>query len=216
LRLKPQSGANPAEREPHQLVRYVSQFSADLDYQTRNRGRKILLELANLRDDACGRFRELFPMLDVSSEFERDDAVIFRLRDQLRMLWRHEKEEDSFAALHVWTKQSLGSRLPTWVVWSNSDGTFTVAPNYEILPLALALAASAWQAKMAVCKNPDCLQQYFLKRRTTQQFCDNDVCLAFGQRQHKLTWWNDNGDEWKRRRASKPKRLSRKRSRPVR
>jgi hypothetical protein len=206
----------PAEWESPRLADYVSQFRTDLEYHARNQGREVLVELANLRDDSCSRFRKAFPMLDVSSPAHLDDGVILRLREQLQILWRREKEEDPAIYLNGWLIQSSKSRLLKWVVWSNSDGTYTVAPNYGILSLLLAFATSAWQAKMAVCKNPDCLRKYFLKSRNTQRFCDNDACLAYGQRQHKLAWWEKNRDKWKRSRVSRSERSLRKRSRPVR
>jgi len=184
-----------------QLTRYRAQFDTEVASYWANRGREILIELANLRDDSCTRFRERFPMLDVS--IRKDDSVILRFRDQLRRLWRREKEEDRFAPLYEWLNHSCMNRQQTWGVASNADGTYSVEPRYNILPLTLALAASRWQAKMAVCENPDCLQKYFLKGRRTQRFCDREVCAAYGQRQHKRNWWNENRKKLKTRRSKK-------------
>jgi len=52
---------------------------------------------------------------------------------------------------------------------------------------------------MAVCEKPSCSQKYFLKGRSTQRFCDREVCAAYGQRQDKLNWWNENRKKLKTR-----------------
>jgi len=166
------------------------------------RQRELLLGLANLRDDSCGHFRRRFRYLSIRD----DDSTILSFRDQLRILWRREKVEDSFVPIHAWLEHLRMKRQQTWLVGSNSDGTYTVEPNYAILPLALALAISRWQTKMGLCENPGCQQKYFLKGRITQRFCDRELCAAYGQRQHKLKWWNEHGETWKRSRAPRSKR----------
>jgi len=138
-----------------------------------------------------------YPLLDVS--VRKDDSVILHFRDQLRRFWRREKEEDRFAPLREWLIDSCVNRQQTWVVASYFDGTYSVEPRSDILPLALALAVSVWQAKMAVCEKPSCSQKYFRKGRSTQRFCDREVCAAYGQRQHKLNWWNENRKKLKTR-----------------
>jgi len=182
-----------------QLTSYRRQFNAEMAASWAKRGRDILIELANLRDDSCPRFRRRFPMLDVS--IRKEDSAILHFRDQLQRLWRREKEQDRFAPLHEWLNHSCMNRQQTWGVASNADGTYSVEPMYTILALTLGLAASVWQAKMAVCENPDCLQKYFLRGRRTQRFCDREVCAAYGQRQHKLKWWKENRQEVKNRRS---------------
>jgi hypothetical protein len=182
-----------------QLTGYRGQFDTEVASHWGKRGREILIELANLRDDSCGRFRRRFRMLDVSAR--KDDSAILHFRDQLRVLWRREKEEDRFIPLHEWLNNSCMNRQQTWSVCSNAGGTYSVEPRYSILPLTLALSASVWQAKMAVCENPNCAQKYFLKGRRTQRFCDRELCAAYGQRQHKLNWWNENRKKLKTRRS---------------
>jgi hypothetical protein len=183
------------------LTRYRGQFEPDVAAYWAKRGRATLIELANLRDDSCERFRRRCHMLHIS--VKEDDSVILHFRDQLRRLWRKEKEEDRVAPLHEWLDHSRVNGQQTWSVATNSDGTYSVEPRYSILPLTLALSASVWQAKMGVCENPSCSQKYFLKDRRTQLFCDREVCAAYGQRQHKLNWWNKNRKKLNTRRSKK-------------
>jgi hypothetical protein len=187
--------ANPKEAVPSKLARFRREFQDDME----ERGGKILIELANLRDDndACMRFRRLFRF---DRSIEKYDSTILHFRDQLRMLWRKEKEEDRIGVLHDWLNHACVDGQQTWSVGSYADGTYAVEPRYTNFPLALALAASAWQPKMAVCENPDCPQRYFFKGRRTQRFCDRPMCAEYGQRQHKINWWRKNREDWKRKR----------------
>lgn len=154
----------------------------------RKRRQEILLDLANLDDELCERFRKRFPMLDVSAT--KHDTAILNLRDQLRSLWR--KEDRLGAALRSWVHSLSGSQ--TWTVGTWKDGTHSIEPRCECLPLCLAIGVSEWGPKMAICENPDCPERYFLKGRKTQRFCDRRPCAAYGQRQHKLDWWNAHKD----------------------
>jgi hypothetical protein len=173
--------------------------------------REILLDLANLNDDSCAYFRRRFPTLDVSRR--KDDQEIIHFRNQLRRLWRKEKEEDRFAPLHEWVRYSCLNRQQTWVVATYDDGTYRVEPQHTILALTLALGASEYQTTMALCENPGCPQKYFLRGRKTQQFCLRPACTVYGQRQHKLEWWREKGEKWRREKRNRRKCRGRKTTR---
>ena len=132
---------------------------------------EILLDLANLPDNSCKRFRMRFVMLDVSV---REDKAILELRDQLQKLWRGDVSAGD--ALGYWVLRSRQEAANAYVVSAWGDGTYSVEPNHSNFPLCLALAASAWGSKMAICENPECPQKYFLKGRKAQRFCDRPAC----------------------------------------
>src|SRR5712691_2764383 len=64
--------------------------------------REILLELANLPDDSCARFRHRFRVLDVS--VTKDDAAILEFRDQLRRFWSG--NDPNGEALYFWVNKA--------------------------------------------------------------------------------------------------------------
>lgn len=180
--------------------------------------RNTLLELANLSDRDAARFwhrrsglyeEELKGSCGV---LPSDRDAIYKYRDNLRKIWRD--HELAGSSVDSWV-QEANERRP-WVVLRHSKGGGTeiirsvlVLPNYSILPLSLALGVSEFLPQMAVCENPQCPNPYFLKGRRTQRFCDRPACAAYGQRQHKLMWWKENGDRWKRkwlRRSKKRKK----------
>lgn len=158
----------------------------------------VLLALANLREDGCSYFRRklYFP----NDPMLQDDRMLLKYRDQLRLLWN--REPNWQGVLDGWLELCRANQIRTWVVSAWADGTYSVEPSDMFFPLSLAIAAGEWMAKMMVCGNPDCPAPYFLKTRKTQRFCERGPCVAYGQRQHALNWWNRVGAK---RRAMKSK-----------
>lgn len=174
--------------------------------------REMVLDLANLTDGWCERFRKRFAILDP----RMNDSAVLQLREQLRRFWSGDdhyqdsrKEFFRCGLLHFWLSQARLSPRDLWVVGTYRDGTHSVEPNDSLLPLSLAFAASELTSVMGICGNPHCPQKYFLKGRRTQRFCDRPACAAYGQRQHKLKWWDAHKNELKGR-ASRSKKQARK------
>lgn len=173
--------------------------------------REMVLDLANLSDDACGLFRKRFEWFIPGV----DDSALLQHRDLLRKFWSGDDEYEAsrreffrVGLLHSWLHQACQNPQRLWTIGTYGDGTCSVRPTDSLLPLSLALAASELTATMGICGNPDCPQKYFLKGRSTQRFCDRPACSAYGQRQHKLKWWDAHKSELR----AKPKR-SKKRTR---
>ena len=170
----------------------------------------ILLVLANLRDDGCAFFRR--KLIWPNQPLVKDDRAILEFRDHLRRLWRRDKNYEM--VLGHWVNICRIERQWTWTVPAWADGTYSVEPNYTMVPLALAIGAGEWMPKMAVCGNPECPAPYFLKKRATQRFCERGPCVEYGQRQHALNWWRRVGAKRRAERVkiqSKRKRKERKR-----
>jgi len=204
-RANPRTSGTPMSSQFKRMVRAKGERSIE------RLRKELVLDLANLTDDARGLFRKRFAMF-----VHWDDGAILKFRDQLRMFW---SGDDSYHAdrpqycrfgwLHSWLDQARKGQQPLWTVGTWADGTHSVTPNDSILPLALALAASELTPQMGICANPECPQKYFLKGRKTQRFCDRPLCSVYGQRQHKMKWWEAHKSELRPRPMS-PKNQSRK------
>jgi hypothetical protein len=199
--------------------------------QARKRA-ELLFDLANLRDDGCGRFRRRFGNL---YRLPGDDSLLLKYRGELQRIWsarsspppEHSAKSGQIVTegnltiklfdvgnhneglvLEDWVHQAVRSNEPSWVLTVFSDGLHGVRPNYDVFPLSLAIGATELAPKMALCANPECPARYFLKERKSQRFCDWPACLAYGQREHKRNWWNKHRREWKAKRESLRKRKS--------
>lgn len=190
------------------------------------RRKEMLLDLANLPNDSCERFRKRFfkpnrfrkRFFELNPRFKgknpffqskgipfpsqwRDNALL-ELRDELQTLWRGEglpgqSIQDSDIAFK-WLHK-LNRRGPIWsVTYNMAEGLLFFQPDWEIPLPSVAIGVSEWGSKMAVCANPDCPQKYFLKGRKTQQFCDRPACSEYGQRAHKRKWWSEHGKQRER------------------
>jgi hypothetical protein len=68
--------------------------------------------------------------------------------------------------------------------------------------IELLLALDQKGGKLGICANPDCPTPYFVKKRSTQIFCEAGDCVAYKQRKYALEYWNSKG---KKLRARKQK-----------
>ena len=183
------------------------QFRADQQRRFAKWRKELLLALANLRDDGCAYFRRKLYFPD--DPLLKDDQTILEYRNRLRKLWRREPDWED--VLHHWVYIDCRMKhLSTWSVPLWRDGTYSVEPNYKVFPLALAIATGEWMPKMGFCENPECPAPYFLKARKTQRFCERGPCLAYGQRQHALSWWRRVGTRLRAERAKVPPKRNRK------
>ena len=163
--------------------------------------RDILIEVANLHDEGCERFRHRgwFSVL-----YRRvPDSELLRLRDELRRVWHPETpQEDKQRILNEWMMKPPGwyqtSRgySPILVSWHRQR----VFPDPLNPRAAIALALLEHASHLAHCRNPECVAPYFLARRKNQKYCELGACTEYAQRQYALTWWNKKG---KKRRAAK-------------
>ena len=187
------------------------QVRAETRRHQAKRRKDMLIALANLRDDGCAFFRR--KLICPDHPLMKEDRAIVQFRDDLRKLWRRDRDYE--AVLGHWVNICRMKTQWTWVVPAWADGTYSVEPNYNLDLLALAIAAGEWMAKMAVCCNPECPAPYFLKKRTTQRFCERGPCVEYGQQQHALSWWRRVGAKRRAERReiqSKRKRKERKRA----
>lgn len=172
---------------------------------------RLLIELANMRDDGLSIFRRNFSYFQPET-----DLFLLNVRDSLRQVWLgsartsgKQKLVDalmaaSFARPHA-GPHSAGIRalLPV--------GHLVVSPLNFRAQLAIAILEH-WQ-RFAVCNNPECPARYFLRKRKDQKYCERGECTRHGLRRSAKKWWNAHGPEWraKHQRAKKKSRRRTKR-----
>jgi hypothetical protein len=66
------------------------------------------------------------------------------------------------------------------------------------------------EGKSAVCKNPNCLVPYFVKKRKNQTLCEQGECVKWAQRQYSLRWWNAEGGGKERRKKKLAERQNKR------
>lgn len=203
---------NPKLNNNQMPAQFKKMLRADCERFLKGIRREMVLDLANLSDHSCERFRKRYLIFDPKI----DDSSILQLREQLRRFWSgddqyHASRPEFFrlGLLHSWLNQALQSSQMIWSVGTYADGTHSLEPNYFPPLLAVAKAASELSSKMGICANAECPQKYFLKGRKTQRFCDRPACAAYGQRQHKLKWWDAHKNKL-RSRSTKAKKRSTK------
>lgn len=186
------------------------------------RARRFLLELANLLGDAeaVARFERKFGKflpwaeeqtvviegidsgehVDSSNLFTIDlsNVRLFSLRDTLRSIWT-----TSDLKAKEWRIFLFRADTTTDVSLLSAAGPPPPNPFQQSVLYLLR-----WAAKTRCCHNRGCTSPYFLASRSSQKYCSED-CAIPAQRAYKLDWWRENGRNWRKRQARRPKRKKR-------
>jgi hypothetical protein len=158
--------------------------------------KRLLLQLANLRDDGIERFRKRI----IGTRFPYEADVFWKnYRNALREVWRQpavtaQSFVDDLIHHSVIEFGNVGFIGPI------ADGRLTAAPQNFQGQLAVAVLEN-WRL-FAYCGNPECPAHYFLAKRRTQKYCERGSCTAYAQRRYALSWWDKEG---RKRRASSKK-----------
>ena len=163
--------------------------------------RRLLPDIANLRDDGCKWFWSRWGPIYFSF---LGDAELLVLRDEVRLIWDPQKSDvekqaiiDSWLSHQpAWFPARHHNPSPLWVVWRYRK----ILPNPVNIRATLALALVEHASRLKYCSNPDCQAPYLLAKRKNQKYCELGACTESAQRQYALAWWNKKG---KKRRAAK-------------
>jgi len=158
-------------------------------HEIRDYDRKLLLELANLRDDGWQRFSKRFP-----SDFK--DRSMFELRNDLRLIWeRTVSDKRSNSILDAWLRWSTQAREPSLVLlpWVPDIRTGRLLPDWQNLPARVVMAVLEHFQRFRKCGNPECAAPFFIAKRTSQRFCELGECTRYAQNQYALKWWKEKG-----------------------
>ncbi len=189
----------------------VPKGSSPLRFPDAAKARKLLLDLANLRDDGFDWFRQQW------AAFFRPtpDTELRGLRHQLRTtIWSPDvSDSEKKALLERWLTASRGGGLSGIIQrqWSVNLRLRRILPQSGNLRAILVLAILDNFPRLGVCHNPECLYPYFFKRRCDQKFCERGDCTRYAQRQYALKSWHEKGAERRRqRRAAQRSKRKRK------
>jgi hypothetical protein len=180
----------------------------------RGHRRRVLEDFANAVDLSHfrKRYEELFKLQGTSDDELRD------FQRELRGVWHPTHAET------VSVKAGIDSLFQRWFEWSprgdwhfprmvvsrlkRMEGAY-VYPNPYHFGVSLAWALVEAGPRLAKCRNSECPAPYFLRNRAKQQYCERKACAAYGQRQHKLKWWEKHKAEQLGKRKAERRRKAR-------
>jgi hypothetical protein len=190
---------------------------------------KLLRQFANLRDEDVERFGTEHPDFVVSKALTDEgwvEGVVHRLggggprlvsakalrlaqiikdqqpnaalrkRDMLRAIWRGDDSANDYLKILL-----SGSRME--FDWKRAELTY--APENDFERAIYVLFRNSHLAK--ICGNADCPVPYFVAKRQSQVYCDED-CAEKYQKEWKLNWWKEIGS--KKRKEQRAKRRKRR------
>jgi hypothetical protein len=129
--------------------------------------------------------------------------------------WRA-KQQEFQSEWHLYNKLSHIPSSGSWIQVSPQEAFlrrgFGLEYRAENLWRFLLFSLDSLPSKrLRACKRPDCTHPYFVAGHLKQTFC-SDGCAEWGQKQWKLKWWAEHGDEWRKKRlSSKPSKKSQSR-----
>src|SRR6187399_1888683 len=150
----------------------------------------LLTELANLSSHGLPMFQKYLTKYFMTVS---DDDVL-RIRDELREIWSHQlmKAQQTIAGWLTWkpTPDQIQSRAYSPFFPSLEFGSILLdTRNFHA---QLAQAVLERNKYMKICGNPECLNPYFLARRSDQRFCEQGSCTDYGHRRAALEYWHRN------------------------
>jgi hypothetical protein len=157
--------------------------------------KRLLLELANLRDDSIERFRKL----NASRFPYEDDGFLLNCRDRLRHAWSAPQEEKQDFVDDLVHHSAIKYGIAGFIA-PITAGRLTAAPQHFLSQLAVAILEN-WPS-FAICGNPECGASHFLAKRKTQKYCERGPCTDYAQRQYARSWWNKEGQKRRSRKTS--------------
>jgi hypothetical protein len=115
-----------------------------------------------------------------------------QLQNWLRAAWRGDRLALEF--LH----DSIGTHMK--IVWRFRKGQIEVAADDLWSTICIRFLLDHAAGNTTICANPDCQSPYFIRKRSTQKYCEIGPCTKFAQKKSALRWWHRVG---KKNRAKK-------------
>lgn len=118
-----------------------------------------------------------------------------KIQESLQRFW------ETRGSISEWEITRAGGSL----AYRNKKLIYTAPTLFDLLALEIVTCPVERRRK---CARPDCQNPYFFAKHLRQNFC-SDQCGVWGQRQSKLKWWREHGDELRRmRRTKRPRKES--------
>jgi hypothetical protein len=160
--------------------------------------------LANLRDDVLAgwAFFDRWGALYSESLVTPEQAAVARakqlpapyvnveLRDHLRRAWEGDKDSLDFI------ERSAGQYMR--FAWRFQRGRMELEPEDLWSAICVLFLRDRAAHKTAICENPKCPAPYFIRKRSTQKFCEEGPCVEYGARIRANRWWHTHGEEWRK------------------
>lgn len=165
---------------------------------------RLLVELANMRDDGLARLRK------TAAFFRQEtDSFLLNVQGSLRRAWlRSTPLKEKQRLVNGLIASSFAT--PGISGWSAPLSLGRIVLDHQNLRSQLAVAILENWRRFAVCANPECPAPFFLSRRRTQKYCESGECTRYAQRERALAWWRREGNKWRAKRQKKRAHLRRK------
>jgi hypothetical protein len=205
-----------AEKRLRGLVR---KFNREVERDLQKDRRKLLSALenfANIRADrkAWSHFRKRWPKFFPASEFDRAEMgladSVHSYPEWLDGIWRgYDSGAPLFALLglsvEAWKPveeipRAQIHRIPAQFFADWDEGTFHYRGMCHFQRALFLLFRESWRAR--VCEK---CGYKFVARRVAQRYCTRE-CSESKQKELKRRWWNEHGEEWRKRRMKSKRR----------
>lgn len=138
-----------------------------------------------------------------------------KLAEQHGPYWYHKMMRDLVRAAWQRDAKSLESlqktlREPRRTVMAFTEHGLEIQSRDFLGDICLLTLRDCMAGRTGVCENPECGNRFFIKRRSSQKFCDAGACVRFAQQQYALKWWGKHGEQ---RRQEKREQAQKKSSR---
>jgi hypothetical protein len=145
-------------------------------------------------------------------------------RDKLREAWKtdpqwlskvpvpdvsDESEFDAFPRALLDIYWDVEKRM-AYSNWRFRNGRIETTPEDLWASICLLFLRDHTDGRTGICANPQCPNPYFIKKRSTQKYCEAGPCVGYAQRQYALHWWNTEGKKRRQKEQSKAQNKRRK------
>src|ERR1700728_3546551 len=122
------------------------------------------------------------------------------MRDMVRAAWKGDSKP-------LETLQKT-LRIPRRIVMTFTERGLEVQSGDLEGDICLLTLRDCMAGRTGVCENPECGNRFFIKRRSSQKFCDAGACVRFAQQQYALKWWGKHGEQRRQEKRAQAQRKS--------
>jgi len=126
------------------------------------------------------------------------------MRDMVRAAWQGDTK-----ALELLQKTL---REPGRTVMTFTERGLEIQSRDLLGDICLLTLRDAHAGRTGECANPECGNRFFIKRRSSQRFCDAGACVRFAQQQYALRWWGKHGEQRRQEKREQAQKKSRRRA----
>lgn len=156
----------------------LSDVTAVVERQYFDLRKRLLPELANLRDDGLTRLSRT-----IGTFFRQEtDLFLLNVRRDLRRIWHDSapvREKQVFVDSLITSSFAQGR-----TGWGAPLALGRIVLDPKNLRSQVAVAILENWRRFRVCANPECVAPFFLARRKDQKYCERGACTGYAQRMY--------------------------------